>query len=387
MAWKFLNLGDPKTARKRADILERIDHWWEEFRTKTPDLDDLFAGRRKWDLPKWVHDHLQTINKRLMWEFGRQSSGHYLVITPEANKHLRPLVETILERAPRIEGWTFLAYRQPEPAELTRESVRAKTGRDLFLTGASARIGELHRIDLVYQSPADNEAALRQAFATTESLLGEEALDKWVGIIDVASSLKGARWLPLERLQGTVEALIASIHDQLPEQPCQDLLEGAEWTMLKGPEPDESDDYPGQDDLLLYGTVLPEMWESAHRDGSFYSLRYSRCGERFCYLKIDGKDGLDEEKFADRSAIEEALNAALTPDRLGCAIGGGTGLRYSYIDLALTNVERGSEIVRDVLREGNISRRTWLQFYDCEWQREWIGIWDDTPPPPRRRRS
>jgi hypothetical protein len=387
MAWKFQNPGDPKSARRRARLLDRIDHWWQEFQGKTADLDDLFAGRRKWDLPKWVHDHLQAINKRLMWEFGRQSNGHYLVITPEANKQLRPLVETILERAPPIAGWTFLPYRQPEPADLTRESVRAKTGRDLLLTGASARIGELHRIDLVYQSPTDSEAALRQAFAATESLLGEETLDKWVGVIDVASSLKGARWLPLERLQGTVEALVASIHDQLPDRPCQDLLEGAEWTMLKGPEPDESDDYEDQDDLVLYGTMLPEMWESAHRDGSFYSLRYARLGERFCYLKIDGKDGLDEDKFADRSAVEDALNAALTPARLGCVIGGGTGLRYSYIDLALTDVPRAAEVIRAVLREGNIPRRTWLLFYDCEWQREWIGMWDETPPPPRRRRA
>jgi hypothetical protein len=53
----------------------------------------------------------------------------------------------------------------------------------------------------------------------------------------------------------------------------------------------------------------------------------------------------------------------------------------------LTEVERGSEVIRDVLREGNIPRRTWLLFYDCEWQREWIGMWDDTPPPPRRRRA
>jgi hypothetical protein len=387
MAWKFLNPANPKAARRRADVLDRIDGWWHEFAAKTGDLDDLFAGRRRWDLPRWVRQHLQAINRRLMWEFGRQAGSHYLVVTPEANKHLRPLVETILERAPQIAGWSFLAHRQPEPVELTRESVRAKTGRDLFLTGASARIGELHRIDLVYQSPADNESALRQAFATTESLLGEEALDKWVGVIDVAASLRGARWLSLERLQATVGALVASIHDQLPDRPCQDLFEGAEWTMLKGPEPDSSDDYPGQDDLLLYGTMLPEMWESAHRDGSFYSLRYSRCGERFCYLKIDGKDGLDEEKFADRSAIEDALNAALMPKRLGCVTGGGTGLRYAYIDLALTDVEGGVAVVRDVLRAGNIPRRTWLLFYDCEWQREWVGMWDETPPPPRRPRS
>ena len=72
----------------------------------------------------------------------------------------------------------------------------------------------------------------------------------------------------------------------------------------------------------------------------------------------------------------------LRPDQLGCTIGGGTGLRYSYIDLALTDVPRSAEIIRRVLQEGNIPKRSWLQFFDCEWRQEWIGIWDDSPPPP-----
>src|SRR5262249_22159803 len=159
----------------------------------------LFAGRKQWDLPAWVQKHLQAINKHLMWEFGRQRDGRYLVITPEAKRHLRPLVETILERAPRLDGWTFHAHRQPETPDMTSESVRAKTGRDLFLSGVSARIGELHRIDLTYRAPTDSGTAMRQAFATTESLLGEETLDQWTGIIDVAREIKGNRWLPLER--------------------------------------------------------------------------------------------------------------------------------------------------------------------------------------------
>ena len=73
----------------------------------------------------------------------------------------------------------------------------------------------------------------------------------------------------------------------------------------------------------------------------------------------------------------------LRPARAGCVIGGGTGLRYSYIDLALTDVRRGSDLVRQRLRAGNVPKRSWLLFHDCEWAREWVGVWDDTPRPPR----
>jgi hypothetical protein len=88
----------------------------------------------------------------------------------------------------------------------------------------------------------------------------------------------------------------------------------------------------------------------------FHSERFSKCGETFCYVKLDGKDGLDEEKFPDKAAIEDALDEVLRPRRLGCHIGGGTGLRYSYIDLALTDVQQGLDAVRRRLREGNVPK-------------------------------
>ena len=72
----------------------------------------------------------------------------------------------------------------------------------------------------------------------------------------------------------------------------------------------------------------------------------------------------------------------LIPAGLGCQIGGGTGWRYSYVDLALTDVEKGIEAVRARLRAGNVPRRSWIQFFNAEWEQEWIGIYPDSPPPP-----
>ena len=105
-------------------------------------------------------------------------------------------------------------------------------------------------------------------------------------------------------------------------------------------------------------------------------------GETFCYVKIDGTQGVDAEEFADRSKIEEALDAALRERQLGCVVGGGTGRMYSYVDLALVDVDRGAEIVQQVLRGGNIAKRTWILFFDADLESQWIGIWEGAPPPP-----
>jgi hypothetical protein len=263
--------------------------------------------------------------------------------------------------------------------------VEARTGEDISAIKVYAHIGELHCIDLVFQSPSfasmHDEDGFNSAFVAAESLLGEEILDKWIGLIELTTSAEGKRFLPLERLKETVDALIASIIDQMPDRPCHEFPVEPGGAVFKR-EVEEMDDYPRKLDLLIATTMFPELWKSAHNDRSFYSQRFSRCGERFCYLKIDGRDGLDSDKFADRGDIEDALENALKEARVGCVIGGGTGLRYAYIDLALTDVLQASDIIRRVLRAGNIPRRSWLLFFDCEWEREWIGIWEDTPAPP-----
>jgi hypothetical protein len=110
-------------------------------------------------------------------------------------------------------------------------------------------------------------------------------------------------------------------------------------------------------------------------------VRHSRVGEVFCYLKMDGSEERDGTAFGDRAEIEDALNDRLRPASLGCVLGGGTGLRYSYVDFALMNVEQAVKAIRDLLQQGNLSRRSWLLFHDTDWRYEWIGIWDDSPRP------
>jgi hypothetical protein len=386
MVWQFWRPRTAKETRQRQAILDAIDRWWQEFGTKTGDLDDFFHGRKRWDLPGWMNKHLGSIAAHLMWEFGPgPNGGHQLVITPEGERHLRPLVETILERAPQVPGWSFAAYRPPEAVDVAFQTVLAKGGGDLSATSVRARIGKHHRIDLSFQSPLyekpDEPEACRDAFWLTESLLGEEVLDRWVGIIETGPVEQGERLLPLARLHDTAMSVIDSIREQLPDGPCYQWREEALWTQF-GVKPQKSEDYPDQTDLIVAGSMLPEMWMSAHTGRSFWSGRFSRFGETFAYVKIEGSQRPKGGEVEYRSAIEDALNEALVPAQFGCSVGGGTGLRYSYIDLALTNVEQAPEVIRGVLQERKVPERSWLLFYDRDWEQEWLGIWDDSPPPP-----
>lgn len=97
---------------------------------------------------------------------------------------------------------------------------------------------------------------------------------------------------------------------------------------------------------------------------------------------MDGSKGLTPEGFADKAEIEDSLDQALRRENLGAVVGGGTGRRYSYVDLALVDVPRAIPVVRTALQSGKMPKRTWLQFFDSELAREWVGISADSPERP-----
>src|SRR5262249_11133337 len=140
---------------------------------------------------------LGAIHPKLMWEFGRavRNGGHRLVVTPEAEHQLRPLVRIMLERAPAIPGWEFYEYRLAEDLESTQQTVECRTGVDVSEFKARVSRGDQQRIDVVFTSPTvadvEDAPANEAAFVATETLLGEHCLNNWVGTIGVSPMTRG----------------------------------------------------------------------------------------------------------------------------------------------------------------------------------------------------
>jgi len=402
MRWKFANPLDNNEAAEREKVIQRIDAWWTEFRRRSDEIKLIFQGKSSRDLPEWMHTHFSAINPRIMWEYGPalQGTGHRLAITSEATHHLRPLVDVILDRAPTIDGWEFYPYRPAEDVAVAVLSAESRAKMNIADYRAKVRRGNHHRVDVCYYSGCiadENDSShLHGAFVATESLLGEEYLDQWIGTIEV-KPLKRASWgkrllgiepsddkhlIPLDRLKATVDALIESMREQLPKDPHYLWPDSAQWTLWELNPVESTDDYINQQDLIVARSPNRTMWTAAHSDDVFFSNRFSRAGETFCYVKIDGSNGLGEAGFADKAEIEDAIDEILKPNMLGCAIGGGTGLRYSYIDIALVDLKKGIEAVRRRLQKGIVPKRSWIQFFDSSLAAEWVGIYDDSPAPP-----
>ena len=203
MRWIFADQANPQEMAYRQRMAAAIDGWWRAFQGKARDLDALFNNRSEWDLVAWMGDYLGAVDPRIMWEYGRgvRQPGHRLVITPESAHWLRPVVRSLMERAPKIAGWEFYPHRLPEDAEMTIHTVQARVGVNITGAVVAASVAPGRKIDLWWGFPHqqfDEETATSAAFVATETLMGEQVLDTWIGgimLLEAApAGLRRCRW-------------------------------------------------------------------------------------------------------------------------------------------------------------------------------------------------
>ncbi len=357
---------------------------------KRPDLDRLFARESEWDLAAFMAEHLGAIDHRIMWEFGPSHTGgdHQLVLTGEDDVFLRPLIETILERAPDDIGLELAADRPAESVDVATLFVDQQAGVDLRAAAVLIKDGANHRLDLEYFFPGggSREDLEIAAFIATTRLLGEAVMERWIGEI---SAKGGGRLKMLSQpaapigsvivgeLAAAVTARIDVLRAQLPDTTCASFVKQTEWSAL---ELEPQDAMFGQFDQIAAITPNVALFRATHSGDRFYDERFSRHGETFGYVKIEG--GLEASRYADRGEIEDELTEILERHDLGTTVGGGTGTVHSYVELALTDVDTAVDMIVKTLREAGVPNRSWIQFHRADWSREWVGIHADTPRPP-----
>lgn len=398
MRWLFTEFDIPASpeARNRQALRDAMIRWWEAFARNADAAARHFESRAEFDLPALM-EILAEVDPHLMWEFGPavNKPGHRLCITPESRPEKRPMLDVLLSLAPTLDRWEFYPYRVADALGPDRNVIDGRTKISREGVTVSATRGKGNRIDLRYflpnESMTDADEAHRFAFYSTERFLGEEILDKWIGGIAAfpqsAPRQPGSSRLEFERLVPTVQAVIDSVLEQLPPVPrfaYEPVVEPGKpigWSM-KMPPPPLRESYPGRSDLLYASANEDELFKACHQP-AFYSCRFSRCGETFCYLKLDRKFRPDLLNLEHRWKIQEQLQDQLKAAGRGTCTAGGTGKVYSYIDLALVRVRDAVPIIREVLHEERLSTGSWLLFFDATLKDEWIGGSDETPPPPR----
>jgi hypothetical protein len=282
--------------------------------------------------------------------------------------------------------------------EGAHELVRAEHGVDFRRARSRAGFSRGHLLDVVVALPGgvadrrEHEAAQHLLAA----MLGEGRAADWLGELAVEPAPRGGllkvldarapsdNFFPIDELPAAFERAIAGLYAGLPEKPFWAMGGEQLWTMLEA-SAEHADDYPAQDDVLLVSTYLPEMRKCFLSGSPFASSRFSRHGELFAYLKLESPAQDARLALSARRVLEDALDAALVSERAGRVVGSGLGIRYSYVDFALADVERAIDVVSAVGCRVGLPERSWLLFCDTELEREWTPIHPNSPAPPGER--
>ncbi len=346
-------------------------------------------------LPEAVSTRVRDLDPRVVVD---TCTPGQVALCSKGDLGVTPLIDLLVATAPRQE-FEIVAGRQRRPVDQALERVRVDVGLDL--TRARARLGfsRGHLMEIVIYDRStgahDDPRALEAANYLCELLLSERTVDRWVSDVGVAPLAGGGplrvvagpaspsdEHFPIADLPDVFDRAVAALYEGLDEQPlirADDDRKG--WTLFEL-DPDPDADYEEQNDLAVTTTRCPELLKCFLEGSPFASARFSRNGETIAYVKIDDGDAGMQRRLVRRNEIERRLDDALVDAQLGSVIGTGMGLRYSYLDLVLPDVEAALPCVQRVLRAANVGTRSWLLFFDTALQDEWCPIWEDSPPPP-----
>jgi hypothetical protein len=377
--------------------MNSIGEFWQRFRQ--------VSGRRASTWAVELRALLETSVPGLGLEVRESANGvRRLYIVPVAGAEYTPLARAFVERAPEIPGWEFGVEREPQELIASLGATYKDQGVDLSHARARVGVGRGHGLEVVLASEhfrsLDADADLDAAHQLLNHLLGDQLMNHWVCNVSTVAQPKpsplrllGAEHqrlpLSLAELMPSVEAAVRGIDQGLPEHPCHTHCEQAEWVMFECEQGNPSASAEPASDLLMACTMRPEMLKWHLQGGEFSSRRFSRCGEHFCYLKLEG--GPDVAEDAERRVqLEEQLDRWLVPGRLGCVVGGGPGRNHQYVLLALTELDHAITLLGRQLSQvlgaskasggGGFGGKSWMLFCDSEWRQEWVGFGHSGPP-------
>ena len=284
-------------------------------------------------------------------------------------------------------------FAAPLGCGLAVARIRAESGLDFARARARTGFARGHLLDVVVYLPGGNGNTLETEAAETlvQLLLGEELFERWIGSVLATPTVRGGLLtvlnesaeersaLPIETLPDTVRAAIVGLRNGLPELSFVHAPDADDWFAFElSPEP--AADYAAQDDLVFCSTRVPEPKKCFLRGEPFFSGRFTASGALFTYLKYDTTETTPEARIAERSKFEELIKRVLREDH-GGLLGLGLGVRYGYIDLALSDPDCLRQRLLPELRALEISKRSWLLFCDSELESEYVPVYSDSPAP------
>ncbi len=369
MRWRYLFDKDDPDFQKKEEKLKRIKNFWIAFEKiclphwEMRDIDKEALN----NFAQWMQKQLALIDENLMWEAHiAEDNTTNLVITAESIYSNSELAKSVIDAAPKWEGWNFLSHRlatKPENLSTYCENVaNFELPDDLRAPFTKT---EWNKIELTYYSNKfgmmNVAESVEKCLLLSQYALGEEMFERWIDIV-----------LPVKHasVPGKIFGQIFGKKTQSKENFSLDVL-SIECEKLKKSIVD-----------TLPDTYVSEIVPSEKNEDCtywsagmyFHSECHSKKNEVFCFIKSIPFDYDSDYAQEKRKEFEVDLDCELRDQNLGCVLGTGAGQASMFVDLVLTDVELAVPVLQKVVRKYALPEGTWLLFYDSHHCEEWVGL-------------
>lgn len=391
MRVRFFQPNDEGETARFLEFERKVESFWQQFRKVSQRPPAEWVG----DLRQALKNIDQALGLEVDAAPARSSSpadapGKNAYVISLDGPMYRALAQAVVERAPDIWPWVISTDREPLPLEQALQRVFADTKFDLKLARARVGVGRGHGIEIViahhlFHGTSDEQGG-RVGEQLVTTVLGDGVFDTWVTSVEVVAAPRPSllrlvgqetSGLPLElgELSAAVENAVARITASLPEEPLHVVCDRADWVLFEMEELRAGEDVSALPlpDLQMATTMCPEMLKGYLTGIPFSSRRFSRHDERFVFLELTS-DAPEKQRLEQRMVLEEALDYALVPGRLGCVVGAGIGTRHTYVFLALHNLKPALATLNKCLLSPALGFGAKLRFCDDEWALEWVEI-------------
>ena len=240
-----------RAGASQVETITRFWSWWQEqgARETAQAIDDGAPER----VAAQLSAHVDAIDPGLAWELGPGTgSGHVLVVTCEGDPALRAVARRWRRASPAADAvWQYADSRPPVADPAATVLTLGDTELDLVSAIALARVSGAD-LDVAVYHPAfvampDEERRLA-TFLMLDTVLGESAMETWVGTVAVAAE-PPLDPVPLIGLRAVIRELISRFIDEQGEPT---------WVLMRGTTP-EGDPVLASAKVPLRAAVAPQL--------------------------------------------------------------------------------------------------------------------------------
>lgn len=353
-------------------LKERVAWFWEWFSASAERFHEAIEAHQCAELQPETSQAVDRWLPHMAWVYGpgENKAGHSLTLSGEGTLPKQFVAEYWLSQAPKLEGWSFYAARQPSAnfdAITLRLEKEHETFKPIEFWIFPYVNEEAEKIDITVWHPSikrlPEKARFMALFLMLDELLGEHGTQNWIGEIKFSEDAL-RKSVPIGELREVINDLQGMEgwrkHPPTETYSTYHLKDQSRHGL-------RSDTVAGSSRFFqLLGDYFAADGPCKHP--------LADLGVDLVFVSIPMEHFRKGSEVNGRSEIEEDLTTALQAEASGISLGGATGHENCYIDLALYDGEQSLKVVKKVLRKHRVPTRTKIHFFTSDHGREVILV-------------